>query len=122
MYNESRYPYRPGTFYKGTICDAKKDFQSIAISSSNYYSVSDTDIIELLQVSPIGVTIDADSLSSRYDPTKSTVHKCSVGDNQINHAVLLVGYTSTYWIIKNSWGSKWGIDGFAYISRNRANN
>lgn len=50
------------------------------------------------------------------------MHKCSVGDNQINHGVLLVGYTSTYWIIKNSWGSKWGIDGFAYISRNRANN
>ena len=73
-------------------------------------------------MSPIGVTMDADSLSSHYDPTKNPIHKCSVGDNQINHGVLLVGYTPTYWIIKNSWGARWGMDGFAYISRNRKNN
>lgn len=37
--------------------------------------------------------------------------------NVINHAVLLVGYTDSYWIIKNSWGSKFGINGFIYVSR-----
>lgn len=43
MYNESRYPYRPTSYYKGNICSksSKKDFPSPATSSSNYYGVSD---------------------------------------------------------------------------------
>lgn len=35
----------------------------------------------------------------------------------INHAVLLVGYTPTHWIIKNSWGTNWGNNGYGYISK-----
>ena len=34
---------------------------------------------------------------------------------RINHEVLLVGFTSTHWIIKNSWSIYWGNYGFAYI-------
>ena len=32
------------------------------------------------------------------------------------HAVALVGYTSTRFIVRNSWGTDWGDDGFAYAS------
>jgi len=32
------------------------------------------------------------------------------------HAVALVGYTSTAFIVRNSWGKKWGDKGFAYAS------
>ncbi|CAD6193955.1 unnamed protein product [Caenorhabditis auriculariae] len=37
--------------------------------------------------------------------------------NTINHAVVLVGFTSTYWIIRNSWGSNWGENGYIRILR-----
>ena len=34
-----------------------------------------------------------------------------------DHAVLLVGYNSSHWFIKNSWGINWGNNGYAYISK-----
>jgi hypothetical protein len=42
---------------------------------------------------------------------------------EINHAVTLIGYgqdqnANEYWIIRNSWGENWGIDGNALISTN----
>ncbi len=41
---------------------------------------------------------------------------------ELNHAVLLVGYTETQWIIKNQWGEDWGVDGYIYITRNASYN
>ena len=38
--------------------------------------------------------------------------------NNINHAVVIVGYTTDgHWIIKNSWGTAWGDNGFAIIDK-----
>jgi len=36
----------------------------------------------------------------------------------LNHAVLIIGYdTNGNYIIKNSWGTSWGVNGFATISK-----
>ncbi|EFJ34181.1 hypothetical protein SELMODRAFT_83797, partial [Selaginella moellendorffii] len=37
--------------------------------------------------------------------------------NSRNHAVLVIGYGTEDWIIKNSWGTSWGEDGFMKIEK-----
>jgi hypothetical protein len=46
--------------------------------------------------------------------------------SSVNHGVLIVGWDdevcdSGAWIIKNSWGTGWGIDGYCYIKYGTAN-
>lgn len=42
--------------------------------------------------------------------------------HHINHAVMIVGFNTTesgqdYWIMRNQWGSQWGINGYFYFPR-----
>ncbi len=42
-------------------------------------------------------------------------------DCEINHGVLVVGYTEDAWIVKNSWGDSWGEKGYVRMARNATN-
>jgi len=51
------------------------------------------------------------------------IHNPTDCSNDINHAVLIVGYGEDdgvlYWIVKNQWGPSWGEKGFFRIIRNK---
>lgn len=41
----------------------------------------------------------------------------SCPSDTVNHAMLVVGYTKHYWILKNWWGEMWGEDGYMRLRR-----
>lgn len=72
-------------------------------------------------VGPISVAMDTRQLKMDYDPYKIYhPHECSSVRKDLDHTVLVVGYGSEgwtdYWLVKNSWGPEWGLDGYFKIA------
>jgi cathepsin L len=74
----------------------------------------------IASVGPVAAAIDASHKS--FQMYKSGVYdepECS--QVALNHAVLVVGYSKTYWIVKNSQGTQWGMEGYIYMARGKGN-
>lgn len=99
---ESSYPY---TARDGTC----KSYTSTTKISS-YKDV--TSLAGPLATQPISVAVDA----TKWSSYKSGTYSCS-GRVSLDHGVLLAGSYSGYWIIKNSWGSSWGMSGFMQLDK-----
>lgn len=67
---------------------------------------------------PVGGAVHADRGFQFY--SKGIFDKCLTDD--INHAIVLVGFTKDYWIIRNSWGADWGEDGHMRIKKDQSKN
>jgi len=68
-----------------------------------------------LMQSPVAVGVD--SAGSHYAHYKSGVLTADACNKQIDHAMLVVGYTPEYWILKNSYGPTWGENGYMRLAR-----
>jgi cathepsin L len=73
----------------------------------------------VLSVGPISVAIDAESDFQLYSSGVFESTTCS--NSSLDHAVTVVGYgvtshNKTYYIIKNSWNTDWGVEGYMYFS------
>lgn len=63
---------------------------------------------------PLSIAVNADPLQEYNGGILDPKHGCN--PKQLDHAILIVGYGvengKSFWIIKNSWGSDWGEDGY----------
>lgn len=97
-----------------------------ASNAVGYFSkitrMSDDQIIQLLLQRPLMIGVSSSDWTF-YKPTDTyrTIQCRPLASqtygSRIDHAVLLVGFTETEWIIKNSWGIEYGVGGYAYVSR-----
>lgn len=119
---ESSYPYQG----IDESCQYNKTYNGATVNQ--VVNITKGNVSELLHavatVGPISVAINAMDGFQDYQSGIFSVKDCS--PEFLDHGVLIVGYGVTssgrkYYIIKNSWGTSWGMDGYAYWDRDIPN-
>ena len=111
----SSYPYEAS---RGA-CENDSAYVSASLKSYNYVE-RDEEILKvaLATEGPIVTYLNGDPIMFYSSGVFNS--DCN---GTLNHAGLLVGYGTEndvdYWLMKNSWGSRWGDRGYIKIARNR---
>jgi len=108
---ESDYPYTSGG---GSTGSCKFNSARIAVSITGYKSVGrgESSLKSALNAGPASLCLAASSWQSYRGGILS---KC---DNNVDHCVQGTGYSgSSYWRIRNSWGTGWGESGFIRLAQ-----
>jgi len=71
----------------------------------------------LVQNGPLSICVDAET----WQYYTGGVMMASSCGTSLDHCVMAVGYDSSYstpyWIVRNSWGTDWGISGYIYLQQ-----
>ena len=128
---EETYPYTGIKHYCGMMCNIHinnnlkhihfKDVINIRYGDSNGL------LHALINIGPVSAIIKVDEDFINYSCGVYNLTKSSLEDNDLFYlSVLVIGFGTTidkipYYIIKNSWGTQWGMDGYFYWNRSNPN-
>nr|CDJ81168.1 Proteinase inhibitor I29 and Peptidase C1A domain containing protein [Haemonchus contortus] len=120
LMKEEKYPYS-GT--DQNTCLLKRDSERVFIQSYRMLSSNEEVIADWIAANgPVtfGMNVTKSMYSYRsgiFAPTQEDCEQHSLG----SHALTFVGYGTEngqpYWLVKNSWGSRWGQDGYFKLAR-----
>ncbi|CAL7951167.1 unnamed protein product [Xylocopa violacea] len=120
---ESDYPYDA----ENEKCHFNRDEALVQVVSSVNITSNETEMAQwLVKNGPISIAINANAMQFYIGGVSHPLHfLCS--PNSLDHGVLIVGYGTSkyplfhkelpYWIIKNSWGPRWGERGYYRVYR-----
>ncbi|GAB6025451.1 hypothetical protein CHUAL_011196 [Chamberlinius hualienensis] len=118
---ENSYPYI------GWELDCLYGYAEKGTQCYGYYSVVEDEIALKYAVAsqgPISACIYASNSFHQYSGGIFYGFDCPRSGT--NHCILITGYGTQngqdYWLVKNSWGTSWGIDGYIKMARNENNN
>ncbi|XP_042351900.1 pro-cathepsin H [Plectropomus leopardus] len=126
MYNkglmtEEDYPY---TSFEGSCAYKPEQAAAFVKEVVNITAYDEMGMVDAVATrNPVSFAFDVTSDFMSYSEGVYTSTECEKTTDKVNHAVLAVGYGqesgTPYWIVKNSWGSGWGIGGYFLIERGK---
>ncbi|XP_033493577.1 cathepsin K-like [Epinephelus lanceolatus] len=120
--SESFYPYE----HQNGKCRYSAKGKAGYCSNFHILPRGDEKILQaaVASVGPVAVAVNA-MLQSFHLYRGGLYNAPGCNPKFINHAVLVVGYGTDggqdFWLVKNSWGTAWGEEGFIRIARNKNN-
>ncbi|XP_005999744.1 pro-cathepsin H [Latimeria chalumnae] len=121
LMTEKDYPYKA----RNGTCKFKPDKAAVFVKDVVNITIYDElgMVDAVAKYNPVSFAFEVTENFMLYkDGVYSNPH-CHSTPDKVNHAVLAVGYGkgngSLYWIVKNSWGPYWGINGYFYIERGK---
>jgi len=120
---ESVYPYEG----VDDVCRYNGSASAVGAKVVDIYNITAYDENGILNavatVGPVSIAFEVISGFSNYVGGVYSAQGCGTTGDDVNHAVLAVGYGTDwitgmpYWTVKNSWSADWGVDGYFYIQR-----
>jgi len=118
---ESDYPYT------GVNGKCKFQVKDVDAKISTYSSIAKDESAlptNLASIGPLSICLDAAHWQDYTSGVLSNIQCCPpFGMCQMDHCVQLVGYNTTaptpYWIVRNSWNTNWGVQGYIYLEMNK---
>jgi cathepsin L len=119
---ESSYPY---TAEDGTCQYSASNSGATLKNFKNVKQGDEGDLQKSVYQGPTSVAIDASQSSFQFY-SSGVYNEPACSTSQLDHGVLAVGWGNDpsggdYWIVKNSWGTGWGQNGYIWMSRNKSN-
>lgn len=103
---EANYPYKASQGW----CKFPKSDLSHEASFTDVEAGCVSDLKAAVAQQPVSIAVDATNWSLY---TGGVFSDC---EDKLNHGVLLVGFEDNAWLVKNSWGTKWGESGYIRLA------
>lgn len=115
---ESAYPYTSG---RGVTGKCNKSLEGGKVKTTGYKNVqarSSSQLMAAIDKTVVSVAIEADK--SVFQQYKTGILNSAACGTNLDHGVAAVGYGSDggqqYYIVRNSWGPRWGDKGYLKIA------